>query len=79
MIRVVDCVRLCSKLIFPAVVNSKTCDKNLLNKIISHLIFIQKLFGHFPQRWPKMNTQRARENWGGSLHLQDFHLFGDHY
>ena len=24
---------------------------------------MQKLFGYFPKRWPKMNTQRARENW----------------
>ena len=43
------------------------------------LIFIQKLFGHFAKQWPKMNTQRARENWGSSFHLQDYHLFPDHY
>ena len=25
------------------------------------LIFIQKLFEHFPKRWPRMNTQKERK------------------
>ena len=32
-----------------------------------------------PKRWPKMNTQKGRENWGSSIHLQDFELLGDYY
>ena len=37
-------------------------------------IFIQKLLGHFS--WPRINTQR--ENRGNLIHLENFHLFGEH-
>ena len=43
------------------------------------VIFIQKLFEHFPKQWngPEL-MYKERENWVSSIHLENFHLFEEY-